>query len=344
MNEIAIFLDGEILGKGDARITNLNGIKEAIEGELSFLSNPKYASFLETTRATAVLVSPDFDQNKAPAALTLIRVTDPYFCFVRLLKEYEQESLMHPSGIHPTAVIGENVTLGNNVGIDAHVRIEDNCVIANNTVLYANVYIGRGTTVGTDTVIYPNVVIRESTQIGDRCILHPNVSIGGDGFGFALINGTQVKIPQVGIVVLGDDVEIGANSSIDRATCGQTRIGTGTKIDNQCQIAHNVVIGEHCVIAGSTTFAGSVTVGNHVTIGGCSVINGHLEIADNVFIGGRSTVGSSIASGKIVSGHPAIDHKQTLRNVAAQRKMPQALKQLRALERRLANLEERDHG
>ncbi len=209
------------------------------------------------------------------------------------------------------------------------------------TVLYAGVYIGRDAQVGPECVLYPNVVIRERCYVGARCVLHPNATIGGDGFGFANVGGQQVKIPQVGNVVLGDDVEIGANSSIDRATAGSTRVGTGTKIDCQVQVGHNVHIGEHCVISGCTGISGSAVIGNGVTIGGFSGVGGHIEIGDHVIIGGRSGVNASLPAGSIVSDFPATEHSKARRYLASKFRLPEALKRLRQLEKRVEELEQR---
>ena len=340
LDEIAKLVSGKVVGDGSIRVTGLSGIKEASGEDLTFLSSPRFLPYLETTSAAAVLVPPTCKK----AQKTLILVEDPYLAFTKMLENYESENRKHPHGIHPTAVIGENVVLGDNVALDAHVRIADNCQIGAGAVIYAGAYIGANSTIGPGTVVYPNAVLRESTIVGSNCLIHSNASIGSDGFGFVNDDGQKSKIPQIGTVLLDDDVEIGSNTSIDRATCGQTFIGKGTKIDNQCQIGHNVRIGSHCTISGGTLVAGSATIGNNVTIGGDASIGGHLEIGDNVIIAGRTGVTKSIAAGRIVSGFPPYDHVVNKRIMVSQRRLPDALKKLKELEKRLAELEGQRNG
>ena len=336
LNEIAGFIGGTVLGDGAVRITGLNGIKEASVGDLSFVADAAYLAYLDTTEASAILVPPGYANGKRP----LIEVSDPYQAFAKLLKSVESECLSHPEGIHPTAVIGKNVTLGKNVALDSHVRIADDCEIGDDVVLYSGVYIGRGSGVGAGTVIFPNTTVRERITIGKRCLIHSNVAIGSDGFGFSRQDGAQGKIPQVGTVIIGDDVEIGSNTAVDRATCGVTTIGDGSKIDNLVQIGHNASIGKHCTLCAKVGVAGSATVGDNVTIGGGSLINGHIEVGDNVTIGGFSGVTKSIKAGQVVSGFPAINHEREKRIIASRKRLPEALRRIAELERRLKKLEE----
>ena len=341
VGELAVLVGGVVVGDPSVRITGLNGIQQAQRGELTFVGNRRYLPYLGTTAASAVLVAPDAG---APER-TLIQVKNPYLAFVRVLQEYAASApIPHPTGIHETAVVGRNVSLGQHVALDAHVRIADNCVIGDNVVLYAGVYVGDSSCIENDTVVYPNVSIRERTRIGARCIIHAGVVLGSDGFGFAPVNGTWFKVPQVGTVRIGDDVEIGANTAIDRATFGTTVIGCGTKIDNLVQIGHNVEIGEHCVISGMTGVAGSTRIGCHVTIAAQVGIADHMEIGDNVTIAGRSGVTHSVASGQVVSGFPAIDHETDKRVVAGLRRLPELPRRVRELERRIQKLEEELHG
>lgn len=341
VHEVAEMVRGTVVGDGDVRITGLGGIAEAVDGDLTFLSHPRFLSHLYTTGAAAVLVSEQCDNGTEKP---LIRVPDPYRAFAIMLSEFEAETLQHPTGIHPTAVIGENVTLGQGVALDAHVILAPGSSIGADAVLYAGVYIGRGSSVGPGTVIYPNTTVREGVTIGARCLIHNNASIGSDGFGFQSANGAPTKIPQVGSVVIGDDVEIGANSSVDRATCGETRVGDGTKIDNLVQVGHNVKIGKHCTISGSTGIAGSAVIGDHVTLGGMVGVGNHVEIGDNVTVGGRSGVTKSVESGRIVSGFPVTDHSESRRILASQHRLPQALRRIRDLEERMKLLEQRLDG
>ncbi len=340
VEEIAALVGGVVVGDGGARITGLNGIREASESELTFLGNPQYKPFLDTTQAVAVLVPHDCEPGKK----TVIQVSNPYQAFAMVLKEFENELIRHPYGIHPSAVVGEHVRLGDHVNLDAHTRIADGATIGNNVVLYAGVYVGRDAVIGDDTVIYPNSVVRERVIVGARCVIHNNVSLGADGFGFSAVNGRRVKIPQVGTVLIGDDVEIGANSAIDRATAGETIIGDGTKIDNLVQIGHNVRIGKHCTISGSTGIAGSAVIGDRVTIGGKVAINGHIEIGDDVVVAGWSAISHSIESGRVVSGYPPFDHAEARRILVSQRRVPDALRRIRQLEQRLQQLEDSKHN
>jgi len=340
--DIADQVGGDIIGNPDTPITGLNGIREAQPGELTFLGSPQYISFLETTQASAIFVPRDFDKPHPTAAL--IQVDTPYAAFAMMLQAIEKEIRVHPSGQHPTAAIGENVTLGENVALDAHVRLADNCRIGSNVILYAGVYVGRHSAIGDNTIVYPNTSIREYVTIGRRCIIHSNVSIGTDGFGFTPMDGKRAKIPQVGTVEIGDDVEIGSNTGIDRATSGKTIIGSGTKIDNLVQIGHNVVIGENTTISGATGIAGSTTIGNGVTIGGMVGLSGHIEIGDNVMIAGASQVAHSIPPNKMVSGYPAIEHSLGRKVIMSQKRLPELLRRVRSLEQKLEKLENNDHG
>lgn len=335
LNEIAQIVGGTVDGEGTIRITGLNGLKEAQAGDISFFSDPRYEPLLENTPAAAILAPEGYGRNGLP----VIHVADPYLAFAQLLKSYESEVLIHPREVHPTAVIAESAQIGAGVALDAHVRVEENCEIGENVILYAGVYVGRGSRIGRDTVIYPNTTVRERTTIGARCIIHSNVAIGSDGFGFAAMNGTRAKIPQVGTVTIGDDVEIGSNSAIDRSTTGTTSIGNGTKIDNLVQIGHNCKIGEHCAISGGSAIAGSTIIGSNVMIGGHSSTAGHLTIGDNVMAAGRSGITKSVPANSIISGLPHTDHSTTRRIWASLPYLPKALRRIRGLEDRMAQLE-----
>lgn len=338
--EIAHDVGGKVVGDDTVRITGLNGIKEASAGELSFLGHPRFDVHLQKTKASAVFVTPRYSEANKP----LIQVENPYAAFAQMLKEVEAEVLIHPTGIHETAVIGRNVSLGDNVALDAYVVVCDDCRIGANAVLYAGVYLGRGTSIGSGTVIHANCSIRAEATIGSNCLFHSNVSIGSDGFGLTRVGGEQVKIPHIGTVVIEDDVEIGANSAVDRATCGATFIGHGTKIDNLVQVGHNSRIGEHCALSSGTAIGGSAVVGNFVTMGGQSGAAGPIEIGNNVTIAARSGVIRSIKDGQVVSGFPARDHKGQMRIAASQTRLPEALKRLKALEERVKSLEEGRDG
>ena len=339
--EIAELVGGAIVGDAGIRITGVNGIRQAGSGDLSFVGSRQYVPYVETTAASALLVS----EGVACQDKTVIRVNDPYKAFIQVIQQCVDHGAAHPfEGIHDSAVIGRDVTLGEGVAIDAHVRIADDARLGDGVVVYAGVYIGRAVSVGAETVIYPNVVLREGVTVGARCILHAGVVLGSDGFGFAPVDGAWFKVPQVGTVVIGDDVEIGANSAVDRATFGSTVVGRGTKIDNLVQIGHNVEIGEDCVVSGMTGIAGSTTVGHHVTIGAQAGIGDHIEVGDGATIAGRAGVVTSVKPGAVVSGFPAMDHQAQLRILAAMRRLPDTRQRVRQLERRVRELEEQLHG
>ena len=340
VGEVAELVGGRVVGGADARITGVNGIKEAQEGDLSFIRTSRYLPFLATTKASAVLIA----SEPEACAIPLIIVPYPDLSFAQVLQLCEQSQMRHPQGIHETAVIGENVQLGKGVCIDAHVRIADDCIIGDRAVLYAGVYVGHGSVVGEETVIYPNVVLREHTEVGRHCILHAGAVLGSDGFGFAPIGGQWAKIPQVGRVILGDDVEVGANTAIDRATFGVTRVKRGTKIDNLVQIGHNVEVGEHSAIAGKAGIAGSVIIGNHVRIGAAAGLAGHIDIGDGAAVGAQAGVAKSVEPGKTVLGSPAMDLHLFRRVWAAQKRLPQLLRRVRQLERQIEALEKHLHG
>lgn len=339
VGEIAALVGGVVVGDRAAVVTGLNGIEHARPGDLTFLGSPRYFSFLETTRATAVLVP----QGVSREGLTVVEVENPYAAFAQMLSVYETLSQRHPQGIHPTAVVGAHVRLGKNVALDAHVVVADYCELGDDVVVYANSYIGAHSTIGAGTLIYPNVTIRERTTVGARCILQPGVVLGADGFGYTPAGGRHHKIPQVGVVVLGDDVEIGANSAVDRATCGETVVGNGTKIDNLVQIGHNVRIGDHTTFSGASAVAGSVTIGSHVTIAGHVGVADHVTIGDRVIVGAKSGVTKSIPPGRVVSGYPAKDHEREKRIQATIRRLPELQRRIHELESRLKELESQ-HG
>ncbi|MBI4557593.1 MAG: UDP-3-O-(3-hydroxymyristoyl)glucosamine N-acyltransferase [Candidatus Hydrogenedentes bacterium] len=340
VGEIAALVGGTVLGDQTLQITGVSGIKQASEGDLTFLANPLYLPYMETTHATAVLVPPDISESHK----TLIQVANPYRALVTLLQNYQPIEVRHPQGVHPTAIIGKNVKLGEKAGIDAHVYIGDDCEIGDGAVLHAGTYVGHSSSIGADTIIYPNVTIREGVKIGAKCIVHSGAVLGSDGFGFSSDGSGHYKIPQIGTVIIGDDVEIGAGTAIDRATFGRTVVGRGTKIDNLVQIGHNVEIGRHCIIAGTAAIAGSTTIGNHVIIAGGAKIIGHVEIGDGAQIGGLAGVTRSVAPGQKVSGFPAQDHMLQKRTWVAMKELPPLQRRIKELERRIQQLEDQQHG
>jgi len=340
LEQIAALTGGRLVGDGATPITGVNGIQEAGPGELVFVRDAKYARHLASTKASAVLIQQAPEDCPIPA----VEVSHPDVAFLMVLKHFEQALVTHPSGIHPAAVVSPTAKLGVNISLGPNVCIEDDAVIGDGAVLYAGVYVGRGSSIGPASVVYPNAVIREYCTLGARCIIHSGAIIGSDGFGFAPAGGQWIKVPQIGRVVIGDDVEIGSATCLDRATFGETRIGTGTKIDNLVQVGHNVQIGEHCVIAGTCGIAGSAKIGNNVRVGANSGIAGHIEIGDGATIAARAGVVSSIEPGRTVSGFPAIDHNEQRRVMVGQRKVPELLRRVRELERKLEALEDTQHG
>lgn len=337
VRQVAELVGGTVHGNAEVAVHGVNGLEEAGPGELTFARNPQYFSRLRSSNASAALVPCEIPDSP----MTTICVEKPDLAFLRVIQQFAPPPSHPPVGIHPEARVSDAARLGEAVTIGAFVSIESGTVIGDRVVVYPGVYIGADCHIGEDSIIYPNVVIRERTAIGSRCILHAGACIGSDGFGFAEFGGVWHKIPQTGIVIIGNDVEIGSNTTIDRATFGTTRIGSGTKIDNLVQIGHNVQIGEQCAIAGKAGIAGSASIGNHVRIGADAGIGGHIVIGDDVTIGARAGVMRSIKDNMTVSGFPAIDHNQQRRVLVAQQRTPEMLRQLARIERDLKELKDR---
>lgn len=333
--DIAVLVQGRVIGDGTKVITGFSGIREAQPGDLTFLADSRYERFLQNTPAAAVLVRPEISQASCP----LIQVDNPYDAFLKVVMQFRPPSSSVPSGIHPTAVIGNNVSLGQNVAVGAHACIGDNSIIGDRSVIYPNVYIGAHSKIGADSIIYSNVCIREYVELGARCIIHCGAVIGSDGFGFSFRNGKHEKIPQIGTVIIGDDVEVGANTTIDRATFGKTVIGTGTKIDNLVQIGHNTIIGKHCILCGNVGISGSAILGDYVTVAAGAGVAGHIEVGAQSTIAALSGVTKSLPPKSIVSGFPAVDHEMEKRMKASLRRLPEALKTIHSLEKRISELE-----
>lgn len=334
--DIAKIVGGEITGNAEGIITGVAGIREAQPGELSFIASPKYYGALKTTQAAVVLVT-----RSAPVEFirTLIRVDNPVQAFTQVVMRLMPSPVKFAPGIHPSAVIAPTAKLGKDISIQPHVVIEDGAVIGDRTVIGASNYIGHGCRVGDDCLFYANVTLREYTVVGHRVILHPGVVLGVDGFGYEPVKGKHQKIPQVGTVEIGDDVEIGANTAIDRARFGKTRIGRGTKIDNLVHIGHNCVIGEDCILCGQVGIAGSVILGNRVTLAGQVGIAGHLTIGDGCIIMGQTGVAKDAEPGSILFGSPGLPHKVFKRSYVVFESLPKIQARLRELEQQLAELQ-----
>ena len=337
LSEIAKLIDGKVIGNGDTLITGISGIKEATEGDITFLANSKYSSLMDKTRAAAIITSADAQKTAKPIILT----ENPSLAFAKIISMFMPDDAGHPEGIDYTVVMGKNVTLGKDVAIGPYVVIGDNVSIGDKSIIYAGCFIGHHTKIGSQTLIYPHVSIREHISIGNRVIIHAGAVIGSDGFGFATIKGAHHKIPQVGTVEIADDVEIGANVTIDRARFDKTVIGRGTKIDNLVQIAHNVVIGENALIVAQVGVAGSVIIGNNVTLAGQAGLVGHITIGDNVVVTGQSGVAKSVPADTIVSGYPARPFMTTQRVNASLQNLPKLFDLVKELKKKIEELEAR---
>jgi UDP-3-O-[3-hydroxymyristoyl] glucosamine N-acyltransferase len=337
VRDVAQLLGGTVIGDDRQVITGISSLTEANPGDISFLANPKYESYLGETKAAAVLVAAE---HKAPNLIQIV-VPNPDFAFARVVATFGPKAVPPPAGIHPTAIIGDQVKIGANPAIGPYAVVADGTVIGDNAVIYPHVYIGHGATIGHDCTFYPQVSIRERCQIGNRVILHSGVVIGSDGFGYASVEGVHHKIPQVGIVVVEDDVEIGANSCLDRARFGKTRIGKGTKIDNLVQIAHNVETGHHCIVVAQVGIAGSSKLGNYVTLAGQAGISGHLTIGDQTIVTAKAGVSKSIPPRLVVRGSPAQEIKAAQAQEVAVRRLPATQATVKELLLRVAELERR---
>lgn len=335
LNEIAKLVDGRVVGDGNILITGASGIREAVSTEITFLANSKYSSLMDKTAAAAIVTSADAQKTTKPIIVT----ENPSLAFAKIISLFTPDDVGHPDRIDYTVVMGKNVSLGKDVAIGAYTVIGDNVSIGDNAIIYAGCYIGHHTKIGAKTLIYPHVSIRERINIGSRVIIHSGTVIGSDGFGFATIKGAHLKIPQVGSVEIGDDVEIGANVTIDRARFDKTVIGKGTKIDNLVQIGHNVVIGENSLIVAQVGISGSTIIGNSVTLGGQAGLVGHINIGDNAIVTAQSGVAKSVPADTMVSGYPARPFMTTQRVNASLQNLPKLFDLVKELKKRIEELE-----
>lgn len=333
---------GQDEASASARIlTGVSGLGDAGPQDLSFLANPKYAAMVATTRAGCVLLADARPPLPGPAQVV---VANPDYALAMLVDAFGPKPPPPALGVHPTAVIGERTTIGENVRVGAYAVVGEDCAIGAGSVIHAHVTVAPQVRIGAGCVLYPQVSVRERCVLGDRVVLHNGTVVGADGFGYATVEGTHRKIPQIGIVVIEDDVEIGANVAIDRARFGRTRIGAGTKIDNLVQIGHNVDVGPHSLLVGQCGIAGSTRLGHHVTLGGQVGLAGHLSIGDHVSVTAQSGVGKHLPAGAVVRGSPAQAFKAQMAQEVAARKLPEMQERLRRLEARLAELEGRVPG
>ncbi len=338
--QLAALIGARIVGNPEQGVQRFAKIEEATSSDLCFLANPKYAEHLATTHAGIILISEALVPNTAMPS-TLLVVPDAYAAFAQLMQIYESMTAGHlaksgrenPNFIHPSAQVAEDVYVGAfaYIGAGAH--------IAEGVKIYPGVYIGDSVRVGKDTRLFAGVKLYHGTQVGERVIIHAGTVVGSDGFGFALENGAFKKIPQLGFVQIDDDVEIGANTTIDRATMGKTHIGKGSKLDNLIQIAHNVSVGQHTVIASQAGISGSTKIGNYCQIGGQAGIVGHIQIADQSRINAQSGVAKAIAKpGTALTGSPAFEYHRALKSQVVYKNLPELEKRVRELEKQIEQL------
>ncbi len=337
--QIAGILNGTVDGNPDAQVSTVSKIEEGAPGSLSFLANPKYTDYIYTTKASAVIVGKDFEPQQT-LSTTLIRVDDAYQSFAKLL-EYYNKLNKDKKGREEQSFVSSSAKIGKDVYIGAFVYVGENVIIGDNTKLYPGTYIGDDVKVGINTTLFQGVKVYHGCVIGNDCTLHAGVVIGGDGFGFAPnAENNYSKVPQIGNVVIEDRVEIGANTTIDRATLGSTIIRKGVKLDNLIQIAHNVEIGENTVIAAQTGVAGSTKIGKNCMIGGQVGIIGHITIGDKVMIAAQSGIGSNLKDGEIVQGSPAFGVGEYKRSYVVFRKLPELNAKIAELEKKLKELKQ----
>ncbi|HIE43946.1 MAG TPA: UDP-3-O-(3-hydroxymyristoyl)glucosamine N-acyltransferase [Candidatus Omnitrophica bacterium] len=332
LRELAEIVDGQVIGDPSVEIKGVAPLEEAQEGDITFFANAKFSHFLQNTKASAVIVDLKTPGNGKP----LIRTRNPYAAFSKIMELWVKNKLPC-QGIHPTAIVGERVKLGDGVSIGAYVVIEDEAIIGEQTIIRPHTFIGANSKIGRNCLIHPRVTIAENVQIGDGVIIHSGTVVGSDGFGFIGENGTHRKIPHLGTVVIGDNVEIGANVTIDRATFGKTWIKDGTKIDNLVQIAHNVEIGKNCIIVGQVGICGSVKIGNGVIMAGQVGVVEHLTIGDGAKVAAKSVVTKSVDPGKFVSGYPARNHNEEKRIKASIARLPSLFKKVQELSQKIEN-------
>lgn len=337
--QIAGILNGDIVGDPNAVVFGLAKIEEGQPGSLSFLSNPKYEEYIYETKSSICIVNKTFQPSKPiPSTLTLIKVDDAYACFAKLLEVYSQMSKKQPKIENPSFV-SDNAHVGEGLYLGAFAYIGENAKIGNNVTIYPNAYIGENVEIGDGSVIHPGASIYVDCKIGRNCIIHAGVVIGADGFGFAPDeNGEYQKVPQIGNVVLEDNVEVGSNTTIDRATMGSTIIRKGVKIDNLCQIAHNVEIGKNTAMAAQVGIAGSAKIGEHVMIGGQAGISGHLHIANGTKIVAQSGIPSSVKKADTLMGSPGIPMEDFKKSYYGFRKLPYILNKLQELDKKIKEL------
>ncbi|MCI9286225.1 MAG: UDP-3-O-(3-hydroxymyristoyl)glucosamine N-acyltransferase [Muribaculaceae bacterium] len=332
-SQLAALVGGSVEGNPDVSVGTFAKIEEGMPGALSFLANPKYTHFIYETKSSVVLVRRDFEPEHEVKA-TLIRVDDPYATIAKLLEMVSEMTRVEKRGVEQPSFVAEGVEIPADAYVGAFAYIGKGAVIGKGAKIYPQTYVGVGCKVGDDTVLYPGVKVYDGCEIGARCILHSGVVIGSDGFGFAPVDGHYEKIPQTGNVVVADDVEIGANTTVDRAMMGSTRIGEGVKLDNLIQIAHNCTVGDHTVMAAQAGVAGSAKIGKHCMVGGQVGIVGHISIGDGTQIGAQSGVNKGTEPGARIMGSPAVDMGEYARGLVYLKRIPSMVEQLKKLNRK----------
>ena len=336
LRELADRIGGRISGDPDIEITGVSGINEAKHGDITFIVDKKNLRYALTSSASAVIAKEELSElsgREQPGPVSMLIVDNPHFAFARALEIFYAVPA-GPSGISDRAVISDNVTMGDDITVHPFAFIGSNTVLGSGTTISHGVFIGENVSIGKGSFIHPNVTIRENVKIGSNVIIHSGTVIGSDGFGYVMEKGAHYKIPQVGGVIIEDDVEIGANAAIDRATLGNTVIGCGTKIDNLVQVAHNVKIGRKCIIAGQVGISGSVEISDGVVLAGQVGVRDHMKIGKQAIISAQSGVVTDIPEGQIYSGTPAIPHKTWLKAQSIYSKLPEYISRLKALEKK----------
>ena len=340
---LAAELGGVVDGDGSVVVTGVAGLRDALPGDASFLGHPKYQSLFQSTRATTVLVTAEQERGDYPGAL--IRIDDPGRAFQELVMKFARPMVSPRAGIHPSAIIAEGVTVGDDVGIGAHAVVEAGAVIGRGTRIGAGCVVGHEVVLGEECLLHPLVSIREHCEIGDRVILHNGTVIGSDGFGYDVQpDGSRIKVDQVGAVRIGNDVEIGANCTVDRARFGMTRIGDRVKIDNLVMIAHNVVVEDDVVIVAQVGISGSSIIRRKAILGGQTGVVGHVVVGEEVIVGGKSMVTKDVAPKTYFLGNPAMPYRKTALIRAHLNRLPQLKERIAQLEKRIAELEKNRGG
>jgi len=330
LKELADLIGGSVSGDQEVEITGVSGIDEAKHGDITFIADKKRLGDVLKTKASAVIA-----KSRIEGLSASILVSDnPYFTFARALEVFYVKAVK-PSGISDKATVCDGASLGSDVSIYPNVYISGGAVIGSRVILYPGVFIGEGSSIGDESIIYSNATIRENVSVGRKVIVHAGTVIGADGFGYVFEKGEHYKIPQIGGVIIGDNVEIGANVTIDRATTGNTVIGGGTKIDSLVQIGHNVIIGKNCIIVSQVGISGSVKIGDGVVLAGQVGVRDHVKLGNSVMVGAQSGIASDIPDGQIYSGTPAIPHKTWLRVQSIYSKLPEYIKRLHEIERKI---------